>query len=174
MSQENNTSNINLPADKWLTGYWLQGSEKIQFNSNGNGYYLNYSWPDCTPTSCDVQFMVDYKGRVTHCRKAMPGELRQYEQAEKPQRENTYTAVTHISEQPRADMVNHPPHYNQPGQPEVWEQMVAIYGRSAYINFARLSAFKYRMRAGHKADAAEDIAKAMWYENKIKELTKNQ
>jgi hypothetical protein len=26
------------------------------------------------------------------------------------------------------------------------------------------------MRAGYKGDAAEDIAKAMWYEDKVKEL----
>lgn len=171
MSQDNNTPNINLPADKWHTGYWLQGSEKIQFNTRGNAYYLNYSWPDCSPSSCYVQFMLDHKGRVTHCRKAMPGELRQYEQAAIQKQEKTYS-VTMIAEAPKAaDMVNHPPHYNQPGQPEVWEQMVALFGKDAYINFARLSAFKYRMRAGHKADAAEDIAKALWYEKKIQELT---
>jgi len=154
--------NINIAHDKWHCGWWLQGSDKIQYNQDGHTIYLNYTWPDCSPGSCDVLFMVDHKQRVTHCRKAYPGEVNEY-------------AVTIIAEAPKAaDMVNHPPHYNQPGQPEVWEQMVALFGKDAYINFARLSAFKYRMRAGYKQDAAEDIRKAMWYEKKIQELTNNQ
>lgn len=154
--------NIKLQHDTWHRGWWLQGSEKIQYNHDGKGYYLNYTWPDCSPESCDVLFLVDHKQRVTHCRRTFPGEVKPYN-------------VTIIAEAPKAaDMVNHPPHYNQPGQPEVWEQMVALFGKDAYINFARLSAFKYRMRAGYKQDAAEDIRKAMWYEKKIQELTNNQ
>ena len=153
---------ITLQPDKWHRGWWLQGSEKIQYNHDGQAIYLNYTWPDCSPVSCDVLFMVNHKHRVTHCQKAYPGEVNEY-------------AVTMIAEAPKAaDMVNHPPHYNQLGQPEVWEQMVALFGKEAYINFARLSAFKYRMRAGYKQDASEDIRKAMWYEAKIKELTNNQ
>lgn len=156
------THNITIPHDQWHVGWWLQGSDKIQYNQDGKTYYLNYTWPDCSPESCDVLFLVDHKQRVTHCRRAYPGEAKPY-------------AVTMIAEAPKAnDMVNHPPHYNQPGQPEVWEQMVALFGKEAYINFARLSAFKYRMRAGYKQDAAEDIRKAMWYEKKIQELTNNQ
>ena len=150
---------IKLQHDTWHRGWWLQGSDKIQYNYNGKAIYLNYTWPDCSPASCDVLFMVDHKQRVTHVRKVYPGEVNEY-------------TVTMISEAPKAaDMVNHPPHYNHPGQPEVWEQMVALFGKDAYINFARLSAFKYRMRAGYKQDAAEDIRKAMWYEKKIQELT---
>lgn len=157
-----NKEKITLQPDTWHSGWWLQGSELIQYNFNGKGYYYPYTWPDCNPASCDVLFMVDYKQRVTHCRKTYRGEVKPY-------------AVTMIAEAPKAaDMVNHPPHYNQPGQPEVWEQMVALFGKEAYINFARLSAFKYRMRAGYKQDAAEDIRKAMWYEAKIQELTNNQ
>ena len=154
--------NINIPHDQWHVGWWLQGSDKIQYNHDGQAIYLNYTWPDCSPTSGEVLFLVDHKQRVTHVRKAYPGETKPYN-------------VTMIAEAPKAaDMVNHPPHYNQPGQPEVWEQMVALFGKEAYINFARLSAFKYRMRAGYKQDAAEDIRKAMWYEKKIQELTNNQ
>lgn len=151
----------NLKPDTWLRGYWMHGSEKIQYNEDGVATYLDYTWPDCSPQSCDVIFILDHKGRVTHCRKAYPGEY----------------SVTMIAEAPSqaADMVNNPPHYNQPGQPEVWEQMVTLYGKEAYINFARLSAYKYRMRAGVKtADPAQDIAKARWYEQKIQELTTNQ
>jgi hypothetical protein len=48
-----------------------------------------------------------------------------------------------------------------------------VYGLDAYLNFAKLNAFKYRMRAGLKtgADVQTDINKALWYESKIKELT---
>ncbi len=65
--------------------------------------------------------------------------------------------------------VNHPKHYNQ-GQIEVIDLMLKTFGTTAVIDFCRINAFKYRMRAGYKGDAAEDIAKAMWYEDKVKEL----
>lgn len=164
--------NINIPHDQWHRGWWLQGSDKIQYNHDGQAIYLNYTWPDCSPSSGEVLFLVDHKQRVTHCRKTYPIEYRPLGI------HGTHDApysVTMIAEAPKTtDMVNHPPHYNQPGQPEVWEQMVSLFGKEAYINFARLSAFKYRMRAGYKQDAAEDIKKAMWYEKKIQELTNNQ
>lgn len=64
-----------------------------------------------------------------------------------------------------------PAHYRHASK-EVWEMMVDIYGLEAFINFCELNAFKYRMRAGRKEGAAieTDINKAMWYEEKIKEL----
>lgn len=65
--------------------------------------------------------------------------------------------------------VNHPSHYNQQGI-EVIDLMLKSFGRQAVLDFCLLNAFKYRMRAGYKGDAHEDIAKAMWYEAKIKEL----
>ena len=65
-----------------------------------------------------------------------------------------------------------PPHYKgQNGQ--LWQDMIKLYGVEAFINFAQLNAFKYRMRAGKKdgESAEEDIKKALWYEERIKELT---
>ncbi len=55
---------------------------------------------------------------------------------------------------------------------EVWEQMVKLFGYTEYLSFCKLNAYKYRMRAGTKSGAlAEvDIAKAIWYETKYKEL----
>ncbi len=63
-----------------------------------------------------------------------------------------------------------PSHYK--GELEVWQMMIAVYGLQAYLNFCDLNAFKYRMRAGKKPgnDAAQDIAKAQWYERKAEEL----
>lgn len=67
------------------------------------------------------------------------------------------------------DTVNHPSHYNQ-GQKEVISLMIELFGKKPMYHFCLLSAFKYRMRAGYKGDAATDIQKAMWYEAKAKEL----
>lgn len=65
-----------------------------------------------------------------------------------------------------------PAHYNK-GEKEVWEMMVTLFGKDEFKSFCRLNAFKYRMRAGEKTeDPTEDIAKAKWYENKLKELNK--
>ena len=49
--------------------------------------------------------------------------------------------------------------------------MLRIWGVKETISFCKLNAFKYRMRAGHKDNAQQDIDKALWYENKMKELS---
>jgi hypothetical protein len=48
--------------------------------------------------------------------------------------------------------------------------MIALYGKEKFLVFCELNAFKYRMRAGYKGDASQDIEKAKWYEAKMKEL----
>ena len=47
-----------------------------------------------------------------------------------------------------------------------------MFGKNDVLAFCKLNAFKYRMRAGIKDSNKidEDIKKAMWYENKFKEL----
>lgn len=66
-----------------------------------------------------------------------------------------------------------PPHYKDGfnGQ-ETIESMVAIWGKEKVATYCEMSAFKYRARAGKKdpAKITEDINKAMWFENKAKEL----
>lgn len=64
-----------------------------------------------------------------------------------------------------------PNHYKK-GSKEVWEMMVAIWGKEAYIAHCEMCAFKYRMRLGEKPDQhiERDLAKAKWYENKANEL----
>tara|TARA_R110000803_G_scaffold35405_8_gene76620 strand:- start:10054 stop:10593 length:540 start_codon:yes stop_codon:yes gene_type:complete len=67
------------------------------------------------------------------------------------------------------DNIN-PDHYKTEGK-EVWEMMIAVYGVTHFKAFCELNAFKYRLRAGKKGDnALEDIKKALWYEDKIKEV----
>ena len=74
------------------------------------------------------------------------------------------------SEKPNThEAVNSPKHYNV-NDKEVWQMMIDVFGKEAFVNFCALNAFKYRMRAGHKGDAKEDIDKALWYEAKMKEL----
>lgn len=65
------------------------------------------------------------------------------------------------------DAVN-PSHYNGT---EVFDQMVLLYGVEAVKGFCICNAYKYRQRAGKKSESIEeDIKKALWYENKYKEL----
>lgn len=62
-------------------------------------------------------------------------------------------------------MVNHPNHYND-FDVEVIDMMERIWGKQEVAAFCKLNAFKYRMRAGLKNDALEDLKKANWYINK--------
>ena len=68
------------------------------------------------------------------------------------------------------EQVNHPQHYKT-YDVETLDMMIRIWGVQETISFCKLNAFKYRMRAGHKDNAQQDINKALWYENKMKELS---
>jgi hypothetical protein len=64
-----------------------------------------------------------------------------------------------------------PAHYLKNGK-EVWEMMLDIWGKEKFIAHCEMCAFKYRMRIGLKPDqpAERDLGKAIWYEEKAKEL----
>ncbi len=65
----------------------------------------------------------------------------------------------------------HPSHYKQ--YPiEVIDMMISIWGIPATINYCILTAFKYRMRLGHKDDMNQDLEKEKWYLDKAEELKK--
>ncbi len=68
------------------------------------------------------------------------------------------------------DHIN-PAHY-QNGSKEVWEMMVDIWGKDAFIKHCEMTAFKYRMRVGLKPEQPieRDLQKAKWYEEKAKQL----
>lgn len=55
------------------------------------------------------------------------------------------------------DPVNHPPHYN------LHPSGVECIQITEHFNFCLGNAIKYIWRAGHKADAVEDLRKARWY-----------
>ena len=164
--------NTNIQGEGWKMGYYLEGSEQVQvYVGTADGkpkyHYLPVSWPEGSwkpQQSCAVDFLTDHKGRVTHMNSVTNDFFKFWPQEdEKPE-----------AQEAQADKVN-PAHYKS-GELEVWQMMVKVYGVEAYLNFAKLNAFKYRMRAGLKAgaDVHTDINKALWYESKIKELTEKQ
>lgn len=63
------------------------------------------------------------------------------------------------------------PSYYNDKDIEVWEMMVKIWGKEAFLNFCELNAFKYRMRMGNKPNQSvvKDLKKAKWYEEKLRE-----
>jgi len=72
------------------------------------------------------------------------------------------------------DIINKAKHYNSEVFPEVIEMMITLFGIEETKAFCKLNAFKYRLRCGNKDNNSieQDINKAIWYENKFKELSK--
>lgn len=60
---------------------------------------------------------------------------------------------------PQDDPVNHPAHYTYGGI----ECIDYIFALGFGEDFCKGNAIKYISRAGHKADKAEDLKKAVWY-----------
>lgn len=79
-----------------------------------------------------------------------------------------YEEVTDGGPECDIDYVNSPPHYTQ-GNIECIDAMESAFGTQAVIDFCRCNAFKYIWRAAHK-NGIEDMNKAVWYINKIKEI----
>ena len=69
------------------------------------------------------------------------------------------------------DAVGNAKHYKQ-GRYEVIEMMEMIWGIEATISYCEMTAFKYRMRIGHKEGQPleQDMKKTKWYETKAEEL----
>ena len=74
---------------------------------------------------------------------------------------------------PKYDFIN-PEHYKK-GSKEVIDMMLDIWGVEKLIAHCEMCAFKYRMRIGNKPNQPieQDLKKAIWYENKAKELKNN-
>jgi len=57
---------------------------------------------------------------------------------------------------------NHPPRYNQ--YPiETIDMMEKIWGKEAVKQWCVMTAFKYRMRLGHKDAIEQELEKERWY-----------
>lgn len=73
------------------------------------------------------------------------------------------------------EYVNHPNHYNRDGAMECIDEMIMLYGKEETAIFCKLTAHRYRYRAGTKPgeEAVKDMKKSDWYMNKYKELKKD-
>jgi len=78
--------------------------------------------------------------------------------------EDTYDIVAYrvVSEAPKPDMVNSPPHYTDGGI-EAIDYIEAKLGPDGFRAFCIGNALKYVSRAGKKADLKQDLSKAIWY-----------
>ena len=83
--------------------------------------------------------------------------------------EDTQLRTLEVVKSGEKEQVNHPDHYND-YDVEVIEMMRRIFGLEATLNFCKLNAFKYRMRAGHKDGNTleQDLKKERWYLDYIK------
>jgi hypothetical protein len=78
--------------------------------------------------------------------------------------EDTYDIVAYrvVSEAPKPDMVNSPPHYTDGGI-EAIDYIEAKLGPDGFRSYCVGNALKYISRAGKKADLKQDLSKAIWY-----------
>jgi hypothetical protein len=65
------------------------------------------------------------------------------------------------------DNVNHPPHYKQ-GEIECIDAIKSCLG-DGFKFYLQGNAMKYLWRYEHKGKAIEDLEKAIWYINRLKE-----
>ncbi|MGJ8525202.1 hypothetical protein LMG33818_000910 [Halomonadaceae bacterium LMG 33818] len=68
------------------------------------------------------------------------------------------------------DPVNHPKHYKLFPDLESIDVIQRSLTPEQFAGFCMGSALKYRLRAGEKGNAAEDLAKANWYREKLAEV----
>ena len=71
-------------------------------------------------------------------------------------------------EAPKVDMVNSPPHYKVGGI-EVIDFIKAKLTTEEFRGYLQGNVLKYSSRVGYKGDASEDLAKLVWYANKLQE-----
>ncbi len=65
------------------------------------------------------------------------------------------------------DPVNNPKHYDLfPGKQSI-DVIQAALTPEEFAGFCKGNALKYRLRAGEKGDAAQDLAKANWYRDRL-------
>lgn len=77
--------------------------------------------------------------------------------------------VSKKDDEPTNSNVDHPAHYQ--GRHECIDEMIALFGIYAVMNFCACNVYKYRYRAAAK-NGQEDLDKANWYMDKLMELQK--
>lgn len=68
------------------------------------------------------------------------------------------------------DDVNNPKHYDLFPNQQVIDVIQASLTAEEFAGYCKGNALKYRLRAGDKGDALKCIAKANWYQNKLREV----
>ena len=81
---------------------------------------------------------------------------------------NTSMELPITMEEPKVDVVNHPPHYKIGGI-EVIDFIKAKLTPEEFRGYLKGNVLKYTSRAGHKDDVTQDIGKLVWYANKLQE-----
>jgi hypothetical protein len=64
------------------------------------------------------------------------------------------------------DLVNAPPHYRQ-GKVECIDAIEAALGEEGFRAYCRGQVMKYLWRSEHKGAAQQDLAKALWYLDRL-------
>ena len=89
---------------------------------------------------------------------ALAEEIHQLDAMERPSVAALHNRAAYNAQ--KADMVNHPPHYQGDGV-ECIDAIRAALGRDGFIAYCRGNAIKYAWRI--KSNPAEDMEKARWY-----------
>lgn len=71
--------------------------------------------------------------------------------------------------EPKADIVNHPPHYTDGGI-EVIDFLQAKMTREEFIGYLKGNVLKYGSRLGKKGDPGVDAGKMAWYAAKLRDV----
>ena len=72
----------------------------------------------------------------------------------------------------RHDDVNNPKHYDLFPNQQVIDVIEAALTEEEFAGYCKGNALKYRLRTGDKGDAQKCIAKANWYQNKLRGIKK--
>lgn len=78
----------------------------------------------------------------------------------------------YLNEKYSKDMINHPSHYKQFSR-EVIDTMQGVSTPEEFKGYLKLNAIKYLSRYQGK-NGVEDLEKAVWYINKLKEVVENE
>ena len=70
------------------------------------------------------------------------------------------------------DDINNPKHYDLFPNQQVIDVIRSALTEEEFAGYCKGNALKYRLRAGDKGDALKCIAKANWYQNKLREANK--
>lgn len=77
--------------------------------------------------------------------------------------------MSHYDEQrDKHDPVNNPKHYDLAPGLEAIDIIESALTADQYKGYLLGNCLKYRLRAGKKSDAMQDLAKADWYESRLK------